>query len=224
MSNAATQQFEAVQREPLDGRAAFTDSPRHLFPLILPVALAIRMVVVYFSYRGLQDVDKYCERFGWEVGWVARALAGGHGFSSPYYPISGPTALVPPLYTALLAEVFRLFGVYSLKSGFIILSSIACSPHSPAFLYISVRNTLWVCEAQKLRAARGPYIRLQYTFPLTGSGSTRLPRCCLPPASALPSVFMVPQSRLHGSASEHFMALQHYPILQFSRCCRFFWR
>ena len=143
MSNAATQQFEAVQREPLDGRAAFTDSPRHLFPLILPVALAIRMVVVYFSYRGLPDVDKYCERFGWEVGWVARALAGGHGFSSPYYPISGPTALVPPLYTALLAEVFRLFGIYSLKSGFIILSlnslfsTLTCIP-----IYFSAKYSL----------------------------------------------------------------------------------
>jgi len=145
MLNAATQQLEAVQRGPLNGRVALSDRPRVQFPLILLIALAIRMVVVYFSYRDLPDVDKYCERFGWEVGWVARALASGHGFSSPYYPISGPTALVPPLYTGLLAEVFRLFGVYSLKSGFIILSlnsvfsTLTCIP-----IYFSAKYSLGI--------------------------------------------------------------------------------
>jgi hypothetical protein len=99
MPNTTTQQFESVQDELVDGRAAPTDTPRYLIPLIMLVSLAIRMVVVYFTYRDLPDVDKYCERFGWEVGWVARALASGRGFTSPYHLFSGPTALVPPLYT-----------------------------------------------------------------------------------------------------------------------------
>ena len=92
------------------------------------------MVVVCFSYRGLPDGDKYYEQFGWEMGWTARALASGHGFSSPFFPVSGPTAMVSPLYTALLAGVFRLFGIYSLTSAFVILSinslfsSLACIP------------------------------------------------------------------------------------------------
>ena len=93
-----------------------------LLPIVILAALAIRLVVVYFTYRGLPDADKDYEQFGWEMGWVARALAAGHGFSSPFFPWSGPTALVPPLYPALLATVFRLFGIYSLTSGFIILS------------------------------------------------------------------------------------------------------
>jgi 4-amino-4-deoxy-L-arabinose transferase-like glycosyltransferase len=97
-------------------------SSRWLLPVIILVAFAIRLVVVCFTYRGLPDADKFYEQFGWEEGWVARALASGHGFSSPYYPWSGPTAIVPPLYPGLLALVFKLFGVYSLTSGFIILS------------------------------------------------------------------------------------------------------
>ncbi len=97
-------------------------------------ALAIRLVVVCFTYRDLPDADKLYEQFGWEMGWIARALASGHGYSSPYFPWSGPTALQPPLYPALLSVVFRLFGIYSLTSGFFILtlnslfSALTCIP------------------------------------------------------------------------------------------------
>lgn len=103
-------------------------------PVIVLSAFAIRMVVVIFTYRELPDADKLYERFGWEMGWIARALASGHGFSSPYFPWSGPTAMQPPLYPTLLSLVFRLFGIYSLSSAFIILSinsllsSLTCIP------------------------------------------------------------------------------------------------
>ena len=56
------------------------------------------------------------------MGWGARSLALGHGFSSPFFPATGPTALVPPMYPALLASVFRLFGLYSSTSALAILS------------------------------------------------------------------------------------------------------
>lgn len=114
-----------------------------LLSVVVLVALAIRMVVVFFTYRDLPDADKFYEQFGWEVGWVARALASGHGFSSPFYPWSGPTALVPPLYPALLASLFKLFGIYSLTSGFLILSfnsilsALTCVP-----VYYSALNSL----------------------------------------------------------------------------------
>ena len=47
------------------------------------------MVVVFFTYRSLPDADKFYEAFGWEMGWIARALASGHGYSSPYTPGPG---------------------------------------------------------------------------------------------------------------------------------------
>jgi 4-amino-4-deoxy-L-arabinose transferase-like glycosyltransferase len=115
---------------------------RRLLPAVL-VAFAIRLIVVFFTYRDLPDADKFYEAFGWEMGWIARALATGHGFSSPYWPWSGPTAMQPPLYPTLLSLVFRLFGVYTLTSGFIILSinsllsSLTCIP-----IYFSANYSL----------------------------------------------------------------------------------
>ena len=99
---------------------------KSILHLLLPIILAafsIRLIVVFFTYRDLPDAGKFYEAFGWEMGWIARALATGHGFSSPYWPWSGPTAMQPPLYPALLSVVFRLFGVYTLTSGFVILST-----------------------------------------------------------------------------------------------------
>src|SRR5579862_1578675 len=48
---------------------------------------------------------------------IASALAGGYGFSSPWpnTPLL-PTAQQPPLYPALLAGTFKLFGIYSYHS------------------------------------------------------------------------------------------------------------
>jgi 4-amino-4-deoxy-L-arabinose transferase-like glycosyltransferase len=118
-------------------------SSRRLLPLIVLAAFSIRLLVVCFTYRGLPDADKFYEAFGWEMGWIARALATGHGFSSPYWPWSGPTAMQPPLYPSLLSLVFRLFGVYTLTSGFVILSinsllsALTCIP-----VYFSAKYSL----------------------------------------------------------------------------------
>ena len=48
---------------------------------------------------------------------VAASLAAGHGFSSPYWIPTGPTALVPPVYPFLLTLVFRVFGNHELLAG-----------------------------------------------------------------------------------------------------------
>jgi 4-amino-4-deoxy-L-arabinose transferase-like glycosyltransferase len=115
---------------------------RSLLP-VFGVAIAIRMVVVIFTYRSLPDADKFYESFGWEMGWIARALASGHGFSSPYFPFSGPTALESPLFPGLLSLVFRVFGIYSFTSAFVILtinsllSTLTCIP-----VYFSARYSL----------------------------------------------------------------------------------
>ena len=124
---------------------------RQILPALL-VALIIRMVVVFFTYRDLPDADKHYEAFGWEMGWIARALASGRGFSSPYYPLSGPTAIMSPLYPWLLSLVFRLFGIYSLTSAFVILtinsllSTLTCIP-----VYFSAKYSLGV-RAGKISA------------------------------------------------------------------------
>ena len=86
------------------------------------VALIIRLALLPFACSGLTDPSRGFEQFGWEMGWVARSIALGHGFGSPFVPFTGPTALVPPLFPYLLAGVFRIFGLYSAPAGVAILS------------------------------------------------------------------------------------------------------
>ncbi len=61
-------------------------------------------------------------QFGWEMGRIARALVTGYGYADPFVGHTGPTAWVPPLYPLLLAAVFKLFGVYSALSAWVILT------------------------------------------------------------------------------------------------------
>jgi 4-amino-4-deoxy-L-arabinose transferase-like glycosyltransferase len=120
-----------------------TSNTRARLLLIVLAGLFARLILVFFTYKYLPDADKFYERFGWEMGWIARALASGHGYSSPYYPWTGPTAMQPPLYPALLSVVFRIFGIYTLTSAFVILalnslmSSLMCVP-----IYFSAKYSL----------------------------------------------------------------------------------
>jgi 4-amino-4-deoxy-L-arabinose transferase-like glycosyltransferase len=108
-------------------------------------ALVLRLIVVFFIYRDLPYAEEYLShpQFGWEMGWIARSLASGHGFCSPYFYWSGATAMQPPLFPFLLARIFRLFGIYSLTSGFMILSinsllsALTCIP-----IYYSAKYSL----------------------------------------------------------------------------------
>ncbi|WP_158943970.1 hypothetical protein [Granulicella sp. S190] len=62
-------------------------------------------------------------QFGWEMGRVARAMVTGFGYADPFTGHSGPTAWMPPLYPLLLAGVFKIFGVYTAKSAWVILTT-----------------------------------------------------------------------------------------------------
>src|ERR1700674_147526 len=98
------------------------------------VALALRLVVMGFAFKIQLDPSQDHWVFGWETGRVARSIATGQGFNSPYSEPTGPTALIPPVYTYLVAGVFKLFGVYSTSSALVILSlnnlfsSLTCVP------------------------------------------------------------------------------------------------
>ena len=60
--------------------------------------------------------------FAWETGRVAASFAGGHGYSSPFSGNTGPTAWMVPGFTLLLAGVFKVFGIYTQLSAFVIES------------------------------------------------------------------------------------------------------
>lgn len=110
---------------------------------MVAAAFLIRMIVVAFVFRTLPDPTQHYGGFGWEMGWTARSIATGHGFGSPFWPLTGPTAIVPPGFPYLLAAIFRIFGLYSLHSGFAILSldsffsALTCIP-----IYFIARDSI----------------------------------------------------------------------------------
>ncbi len=86
------------------------------------VAFAVRMVaIVALRTYNIRPYPDHFE-FGWEMGRIARSIAWGEGFSSPFGGHTGPTAWEPPLYPFLMAGVFKLFGVYSKLSAFALLT------------------------------------------------------------------------------------------------------
>ena len=101
------------------------------------LAFAIRMIVVAVLISNVSSHTINYNDFGWEsweMGWTARSIFLGQGFSSPFLPVTGPTALVPPLYPYLLAGIFHFFGLNTVKVAIAVLgfnslcSSLICIP------------------------------------------------------------------------------------------------
>jgi 4-amino-4-deoxy-L-arabinose transferase-like glycosyltransferase len=101
---------------------------------IVTIAFLLRVawIILGHTYKFKTADNNFS--FGWEMGRIAASLASGHGFSSPFGPSTGPTAWEPPLYPYLTAGVFRLFGVYTRSSAFVLLtlnsffSALTCLP------------------------------------------------------------------------------------------------
>jgi len=89
---------------------------------ILWTALIVRLLYITLAhtYKIRLILDHF--QFGWEEGRIARALAMGHGYADPFLSHSGPTAWIPPIYPLLLAGVFKVFGVYTPLSAWVILA------------------------------------------------------------------------------------------------------
>jgi 4-amino-4-deoxy-L-arabinose transferase-like glycosyltransferase len=95
--------------------------PRALLHLVLlSFILQVLMIGVFREYRTRPGEDHF--GFGWEMGRVARSIALGQGFSNPYGGDTGPTAWEPPLYPYLMAGVFKLFGIYTYASAWVLLT------------------------------------------------------------------------------------------------------
>lgn len=94
----------------------------HSISFICVIALLLRLAVITIghTYRITPRGDHF--QFAWEVGRIARSIATGHGFASPTDLPSGPTAWMAPVYTYILACVFKVFGVYSAASAWMILA------------------------------------------------------------------------------------------------------
>jgi hypothetical protein len=110
-------------------RAKLHDSPkeagRSLFDsTTLAFWAAFLVRVAYLTIAHTYRIRPYPNHFeyGWEMGRIARALATGRGYADPFIGHTGPTAWVTPLYPLLIAFVFKLTGVYSVASAWILLT------------------------------------------------------------------------------------------------------
>ncbi len=94
---------------------------RHSILFIVLVAFLLRLAVIMIghTYRITPRRDHF--QFGWEMGRLARSIATGQGFGSPTDLPTWPSAWAPPIYPYILAGVFKLFGVYSAASAWVIL-------------------------------------------------------------------------------------------------------
>lgn len=84
--------------------------------LILLVAFAARVVFAWSQARKIPPQILRVVAFQSETGHIAYSLASGKGFSSPFQRDTGPTAWLAPVYPGLLAAIFKIFGVYTLRS------------------------------------------------------------------------------------------------------------
>jgi 4-amino-4-deoxy-L-arabinose transferase-like glycosyltransferase len=86
------------------------------------IALFVR--IAYMTLAHTWHIRPYYDHFtfGYEMGRIARALATGYGYADPFWGHTGPTAWVPPIYPWILAADFKLFGVYSSLSAWVILA------------------------------------------------------------------------------------------------------
>jgi len=89
---------------------------------IVTFALFVRLVVSFSIIEDQFSPKRDHFSFGWETGRIARSVALGNGFSSPLHVPTGPTALMPPVYVYLVAAVFKVFGIYTLKSAVVMLT------------------------------------------------------------------------------------------------------
>jgi len=106
-------------------------NPQTPNPLRAPVRIfwtgflvRVLYITLAHAYRIRPAEDHF--QFGWEAGRIARALVTGHGYSDPFANVyiahTGPTAWLPPLYPLLLAAIFRVFGVFTSASAWVLFT------------------------------------------------------------------------------------------------------
>jgi hypothetical protein len=86
---------------------------------ILMMAAVLRLLVVVLVLKKYPSGWIYTR--GTEMECLAKSLLAGQGLSSPFGVPTGPTAFFSPVYSILVAGVFRIFGIESLASAIVIV-------------------------------------------------------------------------------------------------------
>ena len=107
--------------------------------VVIAFILRVAWILLGHTYKFKTTDDNFS--FGWEMGRIGASLASGKGFSNQFGPATGPTAWEPPLYPYLIAGVFRLFGIYTKLSAFVLLAfNSACSALTCVPIFLIARR------------------------------------------------------------------------------------
>jgi 4-amino-4-deoxy-L-arabinose transferase-like glycosyltransferase len=100
---------------------SFSKLPKFLLWLVIAsFVVQVAVIGILHQYRTRPIEDHFA--FGWEMGRVARSIALGQGFSNPYGGNTGPTAWEPPLYPYLMGGIFKVFGIFTFASAWVLLT------------------------------------------------------------------------------------------------------
>jgi hypothetical protein len=86
---------------------------------IMMVAVLLRLLVSFIVLNKYPSGWIYTR--GIEMKLLAESLLAGQGLSSPFGVPTGPTAFFSPVYSILVACVFRIFGIESLASAIVLI-------------------------------------------------------------------------------------------------------
>jgi hypothetical protein len=95
------------------------------------IALGLRLAVVPFDT--MENLMDSSHLHAWEQGNVAEALLAGHYFGSPFQS-QQVSAIMPPVYPLIVAVIFKIFGVHTARSIFVVhafdclVNALACIP------------------------------------------------------------------------------------------------
>lgn len=105
------------------------------FPLLIcMVAFVLRILAMGMVQHWPLNEKSGLWKSGLEIVNIASSISSHKGFSSPFGIDSGPTAWIPPIYPALVAAIFTLFGPRSNAAAMTILtaqalfSALTCIP------------------------------------------------------------------------------------------------
>jgi len=118
MSQSGVMLRDGASAIPTPGGRKLTHSI--LFILLVAFLLRIAVIAIGHTYKITPRRDHF--QFGWEMGRLARSIAQGQGFSNPTDLQTGLSAWAPPLYPYILGGVFKVFGIYTAASAWVILT------------------------------------------------------------------------------------------------------
>jgi len=130
-----------------------------LFIVLIAFLLRLAVITIGHTYRITPRRDHF--QFGWEMGRLARSIAQGQGFSSPTDLNSGPSAWTAPVYPYILGGIFRVFGIYTHASAWMILAFDSVFAALTCWTVYLIANRIfgpWVARGSAWTWAVFPYL------------------------------------------------------------------